>query len=376
MDLYLLFDSGCQFCTKVARDIQQETQGLLYVRSLHDPRIREILDKVRPSWKWEPMLLEIASDNTKHVYTGVKMQLRLVSQLGIAKSLRIAKLIHEAEQTGSVRQTGRRTFFKNAAGLAAGLAVLGLRPGNSQANSVAGEKVFLPMISNGIVPLSAGEADQALHLMLNSSQLAELERQNERNGVKINIIPERLEPMKVQNEVIYAAGQQAVTLSQTKAGHRFCTVVLGTESPDPHSRDSVFVGFVDIQHEAVLEIFQFDIASERETGPASTGDDEYRIVVKDSQGWRLESVTQRGQVILAADDEAALTDLGPKERCQIAAALLCGFAGDVVACGTFCGAICAVTAGLACPACFAICWLLFTTICSQSGNNCTDDWPY
>ena len=45
---YLLFDSGCLFCTSLAHKVEEAADGQLTARGLGDPDARSILDDVKP----------------------------------------------------------------------------------------------------------------------------------------------------------------------------------------------------------------------------------------------------------------------------------------------------------------------------------------
>lgn len=102
MERYLLFDSGCNSCTKIADEVEQATAGWLTAQSLRDPAIQRILNDVQPGWQWEPMLLEIV-DGKPRVFAGIGMSMRLVVKLGPRRSLRLSKLVAQTHRDQQVR---------------------------------------------------------------------------------------------------------------------------------------------------------------------------------------------------------------------------------------------------------------------------------
>lgn len=90
---YLLFDSGCSECTEIAHSVEQETEGWLTMRSLHEPEVQELLSQARPDWKWEPTLLEIDEGKTL-VFTGLAMKTRMLMGLGPRRLARLGKITH------------------------------------------------------------------------------------------------------------------------------------------------------------------------------------------------------------------------------------------------------------------------------------------
>lgn len=113
MKRYLLFDSKCTLCTNIAAKVKDETSGLIVGRSLHDPEIKRVLDEAKPSWRFEPTLLEIEEDSVR-AYTKLSMRLQLVRVLGIRKAWKLADLIqHEFSKTNV--DSERRNFLTTVA---------------------------------------------------------------------------------------------------------------------------------------------------------------------------------------------------------------------------------------------------------------------
>lgn len=132
MPRYLLFDSGCASCTRLAQAIEREAGGWVRARSLRDAEIQALLGRARPGWTWEPTLLEVAGERVR-VWTGFALRVRLVLGLGITRAWRIARLVHRMS-LGLTRK-GRRRFpqddvaasrrsFLRSIRVVAGLAIL------------------------------------------------------------------------------------------------------------------------------------------------------------------------------------------------------------------------------------------------------------
>lgn len=109
MERYLLFDSSCTTCSKIAAKVKNETNGRIVARSLHDGKIKEILDQARPGWRWEPTLIEINGDTTR-VYTGFHMRLRFIAVLGFRRAWSLAEVI-QSELVSSKPSSDRRDFL-------------------------------------------------------------------------------------------------------------------------------------------------------------------------------------------------------------------------------------------------------------------------
>lgn len=123
MERYLLFDGGCTLCTGLAHDIEHATNGWLTAHSLREAAMRELLDKARPGWHWEPMLVEL-DDGRVHVFTGIRMRSRLVVGLGPRRAAQVAQLVQQALTPKVEVEQGRRTFLQRGAMLA-GLLIVG-----------------------------------------------------------------------------------------------------------------------------------------------------------------------------------------------------------------------------------------------------------
>jgi len=97
--------------------------GRLRVRSLRDPAVQALLDRARPGWQWEPMLVEVEEARVR-VFGGLGMQARLVQILGPVRALRVAQAV--ARMGGPVLGVdwGRRDFLRRAGGALLGLLTL------------------------------------------------------------------------------------------------------------------------------------------------------------------------------------------------------------------------------------------------------------
>jgi predicted DCC family thiol-disulfide oxidoreductase YuxK len=125
---YLLFDGGCSVCATLAREVETLSEGRLGVRSLRDPEVQALLDRARPGWQWESMLVEIEGERVR-VSAGLAMRARLVQVLGPVRAWRVAQAV--ARMGGPVLGVdwGRRRLLQQGGALAA-LALLRRFPGD------------------------------------------------------------------------------------------------------------------------------------------------------------------------------------------------------------------------------------------------------
>jgi hypothetical protein len=124
MSRYLLFDSNCERCTKLAHEIERETDGWLTSRSLSDCRMQNLLQRTASTWQWRPTLLEVDDDRIQ-TFTGLRLGLRLLTGLGPRRTWRVARLAWEG---GALESTlppslheGRRNFLQMTGVAAAGI---------------------------------------------------------------------------------------------------------------------------------------------------------------------------------------------------------------------------------------------------------------
>jgi len=144
---WLLYDAGCSICAALAREVEAISGGRLRVRNLRDPEVQALLDRARPGWRWEPMLLEIEAARVR-VFTGLGMRARLVQVLGPVRALRLAQAV--ARMGGPVLGVdwGRRRLLRQSLALA-GLALLRRIPGGLQPSGPVESTVPVPQAPEG-----------------------------------------------------------------------------------------------------------------------------------------------------------------------------------------------------------------------------------
>ncbi len=158
IERWLLYDAGCSLCAALAREVEALSEGRLRMRSLREPEVQALLDRARPGWRWEPMLLEEEGERVR-VYTGLAMRMQLVRVLGPARALRVAQLV--ARFGGPVLGVdwGRRRLLQQGGALA-GLALLGrwfsLRPRPASSSSSSLRSKMEGEVWEGFLLLPAG----------------------------------------------------------------------------------------------------------------------------------------------------------------------------------------------------------------------------
>jgi hypothetical protein len=78
-------------CAALAQEVKARSGGQLRVRSLQEPEVQALLDRARPGWQWEPMLVEVEGERV-WVLAGLSLRARLVQVLGPAQALRVTQL--------------------------------------------------------------------------------------------------------------------------------------------------------------------------------------------------------------------------------------------------------------------------------------------
>ncbi len=108
----LLFDSQCMACGSLANQVKAIAKDRLDVRTLHDPEMKELLNKNYDRWKWEPKLLILTSEKVQ-VVSSIRLSLRLLRILGVRDSFRVLNLIRKHHYDETAVDLGRRAFIKS-----------------------------------------------------------------------------------------------------------------------------------------------------------------------------------------------------------------------------------------------------------------------
>jgi hypothetical protein len=173
MERFLLFDSGCSLCTELAHAIEHETDGRLEARSLRDPEVKTLLDRVRPGWRWEPTLLEVEGDRAR-ASTGMAMRARLVMGLGLRRAWRTAQLVSRAGVPLVAVDLGRRRFLKLLGGSALATVLASLLPSNKAFADGGGDKISDLLKNSKIEELKGEEAQQLIEQALRADESLQL----------------------------------------------------------------------------------------------------------------------------------------------------------------------------------------------------------
>jgi len=107
----LLYDAECVHCTAVAREVTRQSNGKIGIRSLHDPEIRTMLDRIKPGWNFRPMLLETDHDRVR-ARAGADMAVALVGAVGVRSAITLAGA---RERDARVSTTGAGALSRRAA---------------------------------------------------------------------------------------------------------------------------------------------------------------------------------------------------------------------------------------------------------------------
>jgi hypothetical protein len=113
---FLLFDSACQVCSRLALEIEAESDWRLCAHSLHESTMQAWLSQARPGWCWEPTLLEV-SEKGPRAFTGLGMTFRLVQVLGLRRAGRVARLVRRTLVPTARMHEERRQFLRSSGGL-------------------------------------------------------------------------------------------------------------------------------------------------------------------------------------------------------------------------------------------------------------------
>lgn len=142
MKRYLLFDSGCMRCTKIAEEVKEATQGWLEIRSLRDSKFHNLLTQADPGWQWQPTLLEVEDSNVR-VFTGLAMGARLLSKLGPRLTINIIRQINHITTSNVGLDNERRSFLRLSGAILAGTALAGVsKPFSPKGTVISHDNTF------------------------------------------------------------------------------------------------------------------------------------------------------------------------------------------------------------------------------------------
>ena len=130
MSYYLIFDSNCSICNRMAETIQRAIGSKILAISIHDAQAQALLDHAYPNgWKYAPYLVEVNGSKVS-ASTGFPATVRLGLLLGphkawhvwrVARNLRIT-IFPEVEALAT-HISSRRRFLKTAAATATALII-------------------------------------------------------------------------------------------------------------------------------------------------------------------------------------------------------------------------------------------------------------
>lgn len=111
MKYILLFDSQCMKCGSLANQVKGIAKERLDVRTLHEPEIKELLDRNFGEWTWEPKLLVLNGEKVQ-VLRNTRLSIRLLRLLGVRDSFKVLNLIRNRPYVERGATLGRRDFIK------------------------------------------------------------------------------------------------------------------------------------------------------------------------------------------------------------------------------------------------------------------------
>lgn len=125
--LRLLFDNECPRCSDIAMATERASDGRVEASSLRDSEVRAELDRLDPSWRFEPLAIEGHGD-TARVVRGRRLVVRLTREVGLRHSLRLFRYLRraqDAEARNPQKGMNRGAFLRSSAGATGALLVSG-----------------------------------------------------------------------------------------------------------------------------------------------------------------------------------------------------------------------------------------------------------
>lgn len=350
MQRYLLFDAGCSVCTRLAENIERESDGWLMARSLRDPDVKTLLDAAKPGWQWEPTLLEV-QDGQPRVFTGVAMRARMALGLGPRRAWHIMQILTDAVMPVA-SETPRRAFLRRSV-----VALAGTLLGPSLITSTA--KAASQAIS--AQELARDEVNEYVTLVRATSHFqAFVQRLGKANFKPFSLNGEQVSAFKLSS----ASETQIAVIFAVKggAGHSFYSAIIQDSSRQVvDDRAVLFVENASGHIETYLEqngrslgkvIISKDGKILEKTGPIAGGGGGYQ-----AQGMTNLSVTAQVQCNVICCLNGCLASQG--------------IAAWVIALvGLFCAVACAGTFGTGCLGCLVVAAGVTNGVASYCVNQC------
>lgn len=124
MSYFLIFDSGCPTCNRVALEVQKIAEDRINVLSIREPQAQRLLDQaLGPGWTFAPYLVRSCGDQVQS-WAGLRASARLAVLLGPQRALRVWSTVR---QTSRPAGTARRAFLRASGLLAISLPLLRFR---------------------------------------------------------------------------------------------------------------------------------------------------------------------------------------------------------------------------------------------------------
>lgn len=111
----LLFDAGCSICSDIAQQAEAEAGGWLRVRALQDEEMRALLAQAAPNHGRRPALVT-QEDGRVTVDVGWTMLAKLAMGLGLRRSWRLLRRLHEAGPRPQASESAARRHLLRAFG--------------------------------------------------------------------------------------------------------------------------------------------------------------------------------------------------------------------------------------------------------------------
>jgi hypothetical protein len=131
----LVFDGGCDLCTRVASRAQKMADGELDVLPQTDPWVTQVIGHVPLAG---PVLIE--NGPRPRVHSGIGMRARIVRIVGVRNALALRRIVEHGTEPGRRVDEARRSFILRGATAAAGLAGFALLGPTEEADAACTAK--------------------------------------------------------------------------------------------------------------------------------------------------------------------------------------------------------------------------------------------
>lgn len=128
MERYIVFDADCSTCTRLAKEIEEASDGMVETLSIYDWRAKALLNRAYPQgWTHTPYFV-VVKQGKVHAWRGLGLAFQLVKLIGPVRAWRIWRLgrsegvVLPPRTDATFTSFTRRQFLKSVIAISAAIA--------------------------------------------------------------------------------------------------------------------------------------------------------------------------------------------------------------------------------------------------------------